>query len=81
MKLGKKGYKYLSGTTPTTYSFYGVQVITTAVIDEITHPANVGEGYAGDEAIEGVSIPAGTILYIKGDAITMTSGTVVLYKR
>jgi len=81
MKLGKKGYKYLTGTTLTEYSFYGIQTITTTVIDEITHPPDVGEGYTGDEAIEGVSIPAGVTLWIKGDTIQLTSGSVILYKR
>jgi hypothetical protein len=77
-----KGYKVNAGTSEVTHKFYGFTVTTEAVIASVTAPTSVGEentAYDGDEAgLAGVTLPVG-YYPIRGSAIDLTSGTVILW--
>ena len=77
------GYKVLTTTDATTFAFYGFTVISEATISSITAPTVVGAentAYDGDEAgLAGDALPAG-YYPVRGSAITLTSGKVILWK-
>ena len=66
-----------TGTTAVTGDFYAIQVLEAATFTTFTE--NAGDG----DAMTGLSIPAGTLLYNgKGiTAFTLSSGKVRAYKR
>lgn len=78
-----KGYKVVTDTSATTFAFYGFTVIAEATISSITAPTVVGAentAYDGDEAgLAGDALPAG-YYPVRGSAITLTSGKVILWK-
>mgnify|MGYP001321500347 CR=1 FL=1 len=78
-----KGYKVLTTTAPTTFAFYGFTVISGATISSITAPTVAGQentAYDGDEAgLAGNALPVG-YYPVRGSAITLTSGKVILWK-
>jgi hypothetical protein len=78
-----KGYKVNAGTSTITYDFYGFTVVSEAVINAITAPSGVAienNSYDGDEAgLAGVTLPVG-YYPIRGSAIDLTSGTVILWQ-
>lgn len=77
-----KGFKVNAGTSVVTHQFYGFTVTTEAVIASVTAPtgpAEEGAAYDGDEAgIAGVTLPIG-YYPIRGSAIDLTSGVVILW--
>lgn len=77
-----KGYKVNAGTSNVEHKFYGFTVIAEAVISSVTAPTNVGQennAYDGDEAgLAGVTLPVG-YYPIRGSAIQLTSGKVILW--
>lgn len=77
-----KGYKVNAGTSVVTHKFYGFTVVAEAVINALTAPTSIGEegiAYNGDEAgIAGATLPVG-YYPIRGSAIDLTSGTVILW--
>ena len=77
-----KGFKVNAGTSVVTHKFYGFTVVVEAVINALTAPTGVGQennAYDGDEAgIAGVTLPVG-YYPIRGSAIDLTSGTVILW--
>jgi hypothetical protein len=78
-----KGYKKVSGTSPVTFKFYGFNVISEAVIASITAPTDKGQegdAYDGDEpGMVSETVPVG-YYPIRGSAITLTSGKLILWK-
>lgn len=80
--FGAKGYKVVTGTSPVTYNFYGFSVIAEAVTSAITAPTVAGPeniAYADDEgALAGNTLPVG-FYPIRGSAITLSSGKVILW--
>lgn len=76
-----KGYKVNAGTDVVTVNFYGFTVIAEAVINALTAPtANSPDGtaYDGDEAGIATTLPVG-YYPIRGSAIDLTSGKVILW--
>ena len=77
-----KGYKVVANTTPATHQFYGLTVIAEAVISRITAPTAITPertAYDGDESgIASQTLPVG-YYPIRGSAITLTSGKVILW--
>jgi len=77
-----KGYKINAGTSTVTYNFYGFTVLAETVINAITAPTGGGienNSYDGDESgLAGVTLPVG-YYPIRGSAIDLTSGTVILW--
>jgi hypothetical protein len=77
-----KGFKVNAGTSVVEHQFYGFTVVAEAVINALTAPTSVGQegnAYDGDEAgIAGVTLPVG-YYPIRGSAIDLTSGTVILW--
>jgi len=77
-----KGYKVNAGTDVVTYNFYGFTVISEAVINALTVPTVIspeGTAYDGDEAGIATTLPVG-YYPIRGSAIDLTSGVVILWK-
>ncbi len=77
-----KGYKVNGGTSSVGHVFYGFTVISEAVISSVTAPSGVGQentSYDGDEAgLAGLTLPVG-YYPIRGSAIQLTSGKVILW--
>ena len=77
-----KGYKVVANTTEATHQFYGFTVIAEAVISSITAPTAITperSAYDGDESgIASQTLPVG-YYPIRGSAITLTSGQVILW--
>ena len=77
-----KGFKVNAGTSVVEHQFYGFTVVAEAVINALTAPTSVGQegnAYDGDESgIAGVTLPVG-YYPIRGSAIDLTSGTVILW--
>ena len=77
-----KGYKVNAGTSEVTFNFYGFNVISEAVINTLTAPTTNspdGTTYDGDEAGIATTRPVG-YYPIRGSAIDLTSGSVILWK-
>ena len=70
---GLNGAVVETGTTAVTGPFYAIQCLDDTVF------ASVGVNYEGD-AITGVTIPKGTVLYGDWENFTLTSGKVIAYK-
>jgi len=77
-----KGYKVNAGTANVEHNFYGFTVVAESVINALTAPTGTGQensAYDGDESgIAGVTLPVG-YYPIRGSAIDLTSGTVILW--
>ena len=77
-----KGYKVVANTSATPFDFYGFSVISEAVISSITAPTAITperSAYDGDESgIASQTLPVG-YYPIRGSAITLTSGKVILW--
>ena len=67
------GDRVVSNTVAVVGPFFAVQCITAVVFSAVV------VNYEG-QAITGITIPSGTILYGDWDGFTLTSGTVVAYK-
>lgn len=67
------GARIVSNTTPVVGPFFAVQCLTATIFSAVT------VNYEG-QAITGITIPAGTILYGDWEGFTLTSGTVIAYK-
>jgi hypothetical protein len=77
-----RGYKVVTGTDTITANFYGFTVISECVINELTAPTNGSEevtAYDGDEAGIATTLPVG-YYPIRGSAIDLTSGSVILWR-
>lgn len=78
-----KGYQVVSGTDAVTLNFYGFTVLEEAVIDAVTAPTGPGPentAYSGDEAgLDGVTLSAGLYLPVRGSALELASGKVILW--
>ncbi len=78
-----RGFKVVSGTSTETFSFYGFTVLADTVINALTAPTNgspEGTAYDGDETgIAGPTLPPG-YYPVRGSAIDLTSGSVILWK-
>jgi hypothetical protein len=77
-----KGYKVVTGTSATPFTFYGFTVIAEAVVSAVVAPTGPGpEGtiYDGDEAGIATTLPVG-YYPVRGSSITLTSGAVILWK-
>ena len=77
-----KGYKVVTGTSATPADFFGLTVIAEAVISALVAPTNPGpEGtsYDGDETGIATTLPVG-YYPIRGSSITLTSGSVILWR-
>ena len=78
-----KGYKFVANTSATAYDFYGFSVTSEAVISAVAAPtvsAIENTQYDGDETgIASQTLPVG-YYPIRGSSITLTSGTVILWK-
>jgi hypothetical protein len=70
---GLNGAVVETGTSTVTGPFYAVQCLEDTVF------SNVIVNYVGD-AITGVTIPKGTILYGDWDRFNLSSGKVIAYK-
>ena len=77
MNIEHKGQVVEAGTTARTGQFQAMQVVAAAVVASMTW--NSGYPSTNDWSALG-TIPAGTILYGRFTALTLTSGKVVLYK-
>ena len=73
--MGELGGVVETGTTAITGDFSAIQCLEDTVFSVLTRP-----DFTGD-ALTGVTISAGTILYGKCTAFTLTSGKVIAYKR
>jgi len=68
-----KGFKYVSSSAAITVGsqvYYGLQVLSDLVISAITF----ANGYEGDSAIVGKTLPAGLYRPMMFSALTITSG-------
>ena len=77
-----RGYKVVADTNTATVNFYGFTVIEEAVINALTAPTNgsqEGTAYDGDEAGIATTLPVG-YYPIRGSAIDLTSGKVILWR-
>lgn len=79
-----RGYKVVTGTSEVEVSFYGFTVTEEVVISALTAPTKRGldepASYDGDEAgLEGLSLPPG-YYPIRGEAVTLTSGKLILWR-
>lgn len=76
LMLGQNGAVFESGTTAlTAQKIYCIHCITATVFATLTNdPAWTGDTFTG------VSIPAGTMLFGRFSAITLTSGSILCYK-
>lgn len=80
-----KGYAVVNDTSPHAVPFYYIQVVSTAVISAVVAPTGPAPGtpqtkYTGDESnLAGLSLSPG-IYPIRGSSITLTSGTVFIYR-
>lgn len=78
-----KGYKVVANTSATAYNFYGFSVTSEAVVATVVAPTADSQertAYDGDEAgIATQTLPVG-YYPIRGSSITLTSGTVILWK-
>lgn len=72
-ELGQYGFTYESGTTARTGVFFKIHCITTTTFNTLT-------GNHDGDTFTGVAFPAGTIIYGRFTAITLTSGSVIAYK-
>lgn len=71
VSLGLCGGLYISDTSAHPGNYFAVQMITDTVIATATNGSITG--------ITGVSIPAGTIIYLSATSLTLTSGTCIAY--
>jgi len=75
--FGENGGKYIKDTTPMTptsgLNFYAIHIITDTVFTTLT-------GTLSGTGLEGDTFVAGTILYGRFTAITLTSGSVIAYE-
>jgi hypothetical protein len=67
------GARIVSNTSPVVGPFFAVQCLTATVFSAVV------VNYEG-QAITGITIPAGTVLYGDWEGFTLTSGTVIAYK-
>lgn len=79
-----KGYKVVANTSATPCTFFGLTVLEDTVIASLSAPTTTSPertAYSGDEAaLAGSPLTAGLYLPIRGSAITLTSGKVILWK-
>jgi hypothetical protein len=73
--MGELGGITETGTTAVVGDFSAIQCLADTVFSVLTRP-----DFSGD-AITAVTIPAGTILYGRCTAFTLTSGRVIAYNR
>lgn len=76
LMLGQNGAVFESGTTAlTNQKLYCIHCITDTVFSTLTNdPAWTGDTFTG------VTIPAGTMLFGRFTAVTLTSGSILAYK-
>lgn len=76
LMLGQNGAVFESGTTAlTSQKIHCIHCITDTVFSTLTNsPAWTGDTFTG------VTIPAGTMLFGRFTAITLTSGSIIGYK-
>ena len=74
LSLGQNGMVYESGTTAVTGSFYCIDVVTAATFTTLTM-----ENLSGD-TITGVEFAAGTKIFGRISAFTLSGGSVFAYK-
>ena len=79
-----KGYHVVADTTARTKGFYGITVLADAVISSLTAPTTSAPDqvttYISDAAnLAGITLNAGMYLPIRGSAITLTSGKIILW--
>ncbi len=72
--MGRPGAVYESGTTAITGTFFHIYCITDTVFSLLTAPDLTGD------TITGVTFAAGTPIYTRVTAFTLTSGSVFAYK-
>lgn len=73
LSLGQNGAVVRTTTTATSGEFHAIHVVADAVFSALTG------NYSGD-ALTGVTIPAGQVLFGRFTAFTLTSGKVIAYK-
>lgn len=73
LSLGTNGAKIVTDTTATTGEFYAIQVIDDATFSALT-------GFQLQGTWTGVAFPAGTIIYGRFTAFTLSAGKVVAYR-
>ena len=79
--FGSKGFKLVTDTSAHPVNFYGVTILTAAVVSSMSAPTtNSPERvfYAFDTAIATASLGVG-FYPIRGSSITLTSGTAILW--
>lgn len=72
--FGRAGAIFESGTTAVSGSFCAVQVMSEATFSALDWPELSGD------ALTGVAIPTGTVIYGDIQGFTLTSGSVLAYK-
>lgn len=72
---GQNGYVFIADTDDFVGDFRAIQVVAEATFATLTDEGLNADG----EVMTGVAIPAGTTLYGKFSAITLTSGKVIAY--
>lgn len=72
-EIGQYGLVYESGTTALTGVFFKIHCITETTFDTLT-------GNQSGDAMTGVAFAAGTIIYGRFTAITLTSGSILAYR-
>lgn len=74
LEFSHQGGTVVNDTTPTTGTFGAIQVINEAVFSAITAPE-----YTNASDLTTITLSAGTVLYGRFTAFTLTSGVVVAH--
>ena len=74
LEMSHQGGVVINDTTATTGNFGAIQVINDAVLSALTAPE-----YTNSADLLSITISAGTVLYGRFTAITLTSGVVVAH--
>jgi hypothetical protein len=78
--MGQKGSILVTDTTAITGKFRTIQVVTDAIFTTLTSDITKNGTVTASVAADFGTLSAGTVLYGKFTAITLTSGKVILYK-
>jgi hypothetical protein len=79
--FGSKGFALVTDTSAHVKNFYGITILTAAVISAMAAPTTLSPeavAYAFDTGIATASLPVG-FYPIRGSSITFTSGTAILW--
>ena len=83
---GEKGFKVITGTDAVTVNFAAIIPLADTVVAAITFPEKVGLGdkrvtYTGDAELVGKTLKQSVRYPIRGNSITLTSGSCIVLLR